>query len=126
MTPGGCPSQKKVHAFRPTLCLVHPARHLVVTCNIVARHNTMAVQYFTMTGTRFGDPILFNTKNPVLMRNLVARARCIALWRPAITPYFSVRVLIHGNAKLISGKRLRCNTDLAHRNLNLKLAELVQ
>ena len=119
-----------------------PEERFVVTCNMIARHNVMTVQYFTMTGTRLGDPVLFNAKNPVLMRNLVASARSMALCSGALrSRHQKVHVLIHGNAKLIpdhcvvwsehirkkpSGKRLRCKTDLAHRNLSFKLAELVQ
>ena len=119
-----------------------PEEHLVVNCNIRASRSIMTIQYVTMSGSPFGDPVHFSTKKPVLMRDLVAHARRVALCKGTLRSHHqNVRVLIHGNPKTVPNhyivwsehvhnkpprKRLRCKTDLSQKNLNFKLAEIMQ
>lgn len=119
-----------------------PEEFLALTCCMRARRSRLSVQYFTMSGSRFGNPVRFKASSPVLMMNLVAQARSIALRLNAPqSRYQRVRVLIQGSAKIIpdqtvvwsrnirrqpSKRRLRRKTDMAQANLNCKLAQLVQ
>jgi hypothetical protein len=127
-----------------TVCVVRsiPEEILAITCCMKAWRNRLSVQYFTMSGSRFGNPVHFKASSPVLMMNLVAHARSIALRLGTLqSRYQRVRVLIQGSAKVIpdqtvvwskkirrqpSKRRLQRKTDMAQANLNRKLAQLVQ